>query len=210
MENTLFSQKGIVFVVSAPSGAGKSTLLNEVIKQDDNIKYSISHTTRDPRGEEKNGEHYFFVNVDEFKKMIADDVFVEYAQVYDNYYGTSAAYLKQEKAKGHDLILDIDTEGASLIKDKVETVSIFIIPPSMQELSNRLNARGTDTAEVIAKRQALVLEELSCIKNYDYVVVNDKIEKAVQSLLSIINAERSRLSKQDVQIAADVKKFMGE
>lgn len=210
MEKLLFTKKGIVFIVSAPSGAGKSTVLSEIVKRDSNIKYSISYTTRAKRGSEVDGQDYFFVSKQKFEEMIKDNLFAEYAEVYGNYYGTSIDYLKDEKAKGHDLILDIDTQGAALIKKSVETVSIFIVPPSMQELTKRLNNRGTDTKEVIAQRQSLVKDELLCIKNYDYIVVNDRIEKAVQDLLSIINAERSRCLQNIEKLNDAINEFMGE
>lgn len=183
--------KGRIFVISGPSGAGKSTLIKGVRKRVGNMDYSISHTTRSPRSGEKNGVDYFFVDKPSFKEMIANNTFVEWAQVYDDYYGTSYGILKEKLNAGLDIILDIDIQGAKNIKEKIEgSLLIFILPPSKEILEERLRDRATDDADAIEKRIGLATSELASCRWYDYLIINDDLEKATRSLEAVILADR--------------------
>ena len=154
--------RGNLFILSAPSGAGKSSLINALLKKHADMKVSVSHTTRAPRPGENNAEHYHFVSVDEFKALIAKDDFFEWAQVFDNYYGTSKQAIEEQLAAGIDIFLDIDWQGARQVREIMDDVkTIFILPPSKQELEQRLNSRGQDSAEVIAGRMAQAQSETS-------------------------------------------------
>lgn len=183
--------KGRLFVISGPSGAGKSTLIRGVRERIRDISYSVSHTTRSPRTGEQNGVDYFFVEKTAFREMINNDAFVEWALVYDDYYGTSYGTLEAELNAGHDIILDIDVQGAKNINKKInDCLFIFILPPSREILEQRLRARATDKADAIEKRITLASEELANCRWYDYLIINDDLEKAVKALESIILADR--------------------
>ena len=183
--------KGRIFVISGPSGAGKSTLIKDIRERVDNLGYSISHTTRDPRSGEQNGVDYYFVDKPSFEEMIDNDAFVEWAQVYDYYYGTSYGTLEENLNAGLDIILDIDVQGAKNIKDKIDNcILIFILPPSKKILEERLRARATDNADAIEKRISQARNELTNCKWYDYLIINDDLEKATRDLESIILADR--------------------
>jgi guanylate kinase len=189
--------RGNLFILSAPSGAGKSSLINALLKKHADMKVSVSHTTRAPRPGENNAEHYHFVSVDEFKALIAKDDFFEWAQVFDNYYGTSKQAIEEQLAAGIDVFLDIDWQGARQVREIMDDVkTIFILPPSKQELEQRLNNRGQDSAEIIAGRMAQAQSETSHYKEYDYVVVNDDFDTALSDLETIVIAQRLTLKAQ--------------
>ena len=203
---------GIVFIISAPSGSGKTTLTDELRKNVPNLEFSISYTTRQPRGSEQNGSEYFFVAREQFEKMIAEHEFLEYAEVFGNYYGTARSFLREAFARGNDLILDIDVQGAAQVKEKLpEAVSIFILPPSRDELERRLRRRtlaenetrrqmtgeGKPAEEIEAVLQRRLQEASREIENYslyDYILVNEKVEVAIDVLQSIVKAERRKRS----------------
>lgn len=183
----------IVFIISAPSGSGKSTLVNEVRQIVSGLDFSVSYTTRPPRGSEQNGREYFFVSRSQFEGMIAKDEFLEHAEVFGNYYGTARGFLKTAEEHGHDLLLDIDVQGAAQIKQKLpEAVSIFILPPDRQKLEWRLRSRGLDAEEVIQRRLVTASREIENYSKYEYILVNDRLEESVESLKAILFAERIR------------------
>jgi guanylate kinase len=185
----------IVYIVSAPSGSGKSTLVNELFKVVRHLDFSISYTTRPPRGSEQNGKEYFFVAKEEFEAMIAADEFLEYANVFGNYYGTARRFLRQAEASGNDLLLDIDVQGAAQIKKKLpEAVSIFILPPGREKLEWRLRNRGLDSEAVIRRRLDTARREIENYSNYHYILVNDQLEQATDELKAIVLGERVRRS----------------
>lgn len=191
---------GNLFIISAPSGAGKSTLINALLKQDADMQLSVSHTTRSPRPGETDGVQYHFTDVSSFKQLIAEDQFIEWAEVFGNYYGTSKAALADKLAQGIDVFLDIDWQGARQIKQQLPFVtSIFILPPSVEALEQRLNQRGQDSAEVIAGRMAKARDEISHANEYDYWVVNDDLELAVQQFSGIIQSQRLKQQKQAIR-----------
>jgi guanylate kinase len=180
-----------VYIISAPSGSGKSTLVNEVRRIVSGLEFSISYTTRKPRGSEQNGREYFFISRDEFKDMIARDEFLEYAEVFKNYYGTARRFLREAEQEGLDLLLDIDVQGAEQIKRKIpEAVSIFILPPDRKTLEERLRNRSLDEEEVIQRRLVTATREIENYAKYDYILVNDRLEESVAALKSILLVER--------------------
>jgi guanylate kinase len=185
----------IVYIVSAPSGSGKSTLVNELFKMVRNLEFSISYTTRPPRGSEQSGKEYFFVSRPEFEVMIAADEFLEYA-IYDgNYYGTARRFLHEAENRSNDLLLDIDVQGASKIKEKIpEAVSIFILPPDREKLEWRLRSRGLDSEDVIRRRLDTARREIENYEKYDYILVNNLLEQSADQLRDIVLAERLRRS----------------
>ncbi|WP_335993288.1 guanylate kinase [Pseudoalteromonas sp. CH_XMU1449-3] len=192
--------RGNLFILSAPSGAGKSSLIGALLKKHSDMKVSVSHTTRSPRPGEENGVHYHFVSVDEFKALIEKNDFFEWAQVFDNYYGTSKQAIESQLAAGIDVFLDIDWQGAQQIRKLVDDVeTIFILPPSKEELESRLNNRGQDSAEVIAGRMAKAQSETSHYNEYDYVVVNDNFDTALTEIETIVMAKRLSLKSQAVR-----------
>jgi guanylate kinase len=193
---------GNLFILSAPSGAGKSSLINALLKQDSprKMQVSVSHTTRDTRPGEVNGEHYHFVSVNEFKKQISRHAFYEYAEVFGNYYGTSEQAIDQQLAQGIDVFLDIDWQGAQQVRmKKPEVTTIFISPPSKQELENRLRGRGQDSEEVIQSRMAQAQAECSHYQEFDYIIVNDDFDQALLDLTTIVNNQRLKQSQQAAQ-----------
>ena len=192
--------RGNLFILSAPSGAGKSSLIGALLRKHSDMKVSVSHTTRSPRPGEENGVHYHFVSVDEFKALIEKNDFFEWAQVFDNYYGTSKQAIESQLAAGIDVFLDIDWQGAQQIRKLVDDVeTIFILPPSKEELESRLNNRGQDSAEVIAGRMAKAQSETSHYNEYDYVVVNDDFDTALTEIETIVMAKRLSLKSQTVR-----------
>jgi guanylate kinase len=184
-----------VFIISAPSGSGKSTLVNEVRQIVPGLDFSVSYTTRSPRGSEQNGREYFFVTRSEFEKMIGTDEFLEYADVFGNYYGTARRFLREAEERNHDLLLDIDVQGAEQIKKKMpQAVSIFILPPDRQKLEWRLRSRGLDAEVVIQRRLVTASREIENYSKYEYILVNDRLEESVEALKAILLAERLRRS----------------
>lgn len=206
------SERGTVFILSAPSGSGKSTLVASLLQKVPNLAFSISFTTRQPRGEERHGREYFFVDESCFERMIADDQFIEYAKVFDHYYGTARAYLEQALAEGKDLILDIDTEGAAQVKSKLpESVSIFIMPPSYDALRARLENRKQDSAETIQKRLAWAgQKEIYRYRNYDFIVINDDLEQSFDNMRSIVVAQRCRRDRMTPRVHSIIQTFGGK
>lgn len=193
---------GNLYIISAPSGAGKSSLINALLADlpRSEVQLSISHTTRSPRPLEEEGVHYYFTNHDEFKTLIGQGHFLEWAEVFGNYYGTSLPMIEQSLAKGIDVFLDIDWQGAHQIREKVPNVkTIFILPPSKPELERRLVGRGQDSKETIAKRMAEAVSEMSHYNEFDYVIINDDFKQALSELKSILIAERLRLNSQQIR-----------
>jgi guanylate kinase len=189
-------QKGQIFVITAPSGTGKTTIIGAVRKNMDGIGYSVSHTTRRPRDREIDGVHYYFVDKATFNKMIDTHEFVEWALVYEQLYGTSFSSLQGELSSGRDLLLDLDTQGAQAIKRQFpESLSIFILPPSIHILEERLTMRSKNAGENIALRMNKAIEEIKRCEEYDFIVVNDTLEQAVREIESIINAQRARTQR---------------
>jgi guanylate kinase len=187
---------GILFVVSAPSGAGKTSLLKALLEAESGLTVSISHTTRPPRPGEEDGVHYHFVDQEAFARIRDADGFLESAQVFDNCYGTSERAVREGLARGDDVVLEIDWQGARQVRRRLpEVVSIFIAPPSVNELRRRLEARAQDSAEVIARRMADAEADLAHGDEYDYLVVNEVFDAALADLRAIVRAERLRGSR---------------
>lgn len=186
--------KGTLFIISAPSGAGKTSLVAGILAQINNIQASISHTTRDCRPGEQNGINYHFVDHQQFVTMIENNAFLEHAEVFGNFYGTSQEWVEATLSTGTDVILEIDWQGAEQVRSKfADSQSIFILPPSKQALRERLNGRGQDHAEVIEKRIAAATEEMSHYVEADYLVINDDFALALEQLKSIISAQRCKM-----------------
>jgi guanylate kinase len=183
--------KPIVYIISAPSGSGKSTLVNELLKKVSDLEFSISYTTRAPRGSETNGRQYYFVSRAEFEKMIAEDEFLEHAEVFGNYYGTARRFLRAAEQNSRDLLLDIDVQGAKQIQDKVlDATSIFILPPDRRTLEERLRKRSEDSDAVIQRRLDTATREIENYKRYNYILVNDQLEDSIKALRAIVRGER--------------------
>ncbi len=193
---------GTLFIISSPSGAGKSSLLTALLSRynsDGRMALSVSHTTRAMRPGEENGVHYHFVSKEEFQALITRDAFFEWAEVFGNYYGTSKELIEQALANGIDVFLDIDWQGARQIRELYrDTQSIFVLPPSLPILEQRLIGRGQDSEEVIAKRMAQAVSEMSHYPEYDYLIINDDFELALQQLQSIVLAGRAKLRPQAI------------
>ena len=188
--------RGRIYVIAAPSGAGKSTLVNALCALDPQVQLSVSHTTRGIRPGETDGVNYFFVSVDDFKTMIGNNDFLEYAQVYENYYGTNINTIRQFLATGKDIILEIDWQGAQQIRKLFhDAVLIFILPPSLPVLAERLKNRNTDSANVIEKRLSVAMDDISHAPEFDYLIINDSLDVALQDLCSIIRAPRNKTAK---------------
>ena len=190
---------GIVFIISAPSGSGKSTLVNELRKFVPRLMFSVSYTTRSPRGSEQDGREYHFITRGEFERMIAQEEFLEWAEVFGNYYGTAKSVLDEAKQKNYDLLLDIDVKGESQVKQKIPgAVSIFVLPPSRVELESRLRKRSQSenmkSEEVIRRRLDTARKEIENYPNYDYILVNDRLEESSDQLAAIVLGERLRCS----------------
>lgn len=197
-------QRGELIVLSGPSGVGKSTVIAELLSNRRDIHFSVSFTTRQPRVGEEHGVNYYFVSREEFERMIEADELLEYAQYVDNYYGTSLKIIEEKLQRGVDVLLDIEVQGAAKVRKKCpEAVCIFIIPPSLEELSRRLRKRNTDSEDVIAQRLAKAREECRECMKYDYLVVNDNVMSAAQEILSILEAESCRVSKR-IQLAQSI------
>lgn len=184
---------GNLIIVSAPSGTGKTSILKRVMEQVERLEFSVSHTTRSPRPGEQDGSDYYFVDHRLFEQMIEQDAFLEWARVHDNYYGTAMAPIENKLRRGYDVILDIDVQGADIVRQnpRLEYVDIFIIPPSSAELERRLRQRGTEDEQSIATRLANGVEEMHHSAKYKYLIVNDRVEDAATMLGAIIYAERA-------------------
>ena len=192
-------KKGLLLVISGPSGVGKGTVLHDLMNTQKNLVYSVSVTTRKSRPGEIEGVSYFFKSHNEFEKMIEEDKFLEYAKVHDNYYGTPKDFVEEKINEGKIVILEIDVQGALNVKENIDNgVYIFLAPPSLSELKNRIVNRGTETESDINLRMNNARKELSYIKNYDYLVVNDHLNSAINLVNEIINAEKHRVFREDI------------
>lgn len=187
---------GLLYVLSGPSGVGKNTVLQEVLAKRTDLIYSISATTRPPRGQEVDGVNYYFLSKAQFFAEIENDGFLEWAEIYDHYYGTPKQIVLDRLQKGQHIILDVDIQGAAQIKKNYpNAISIFLYPPSRAELKRRLLARNTDDQESIEKRLAYIEQELTAVSTYDYVVLNDRLDEACMRVESIINAEEVKVTR---------------
>jgi len=202
------SSDPIVFVISAPSGSGKSTLAGELVKRVKDLRFSISYTTRESRGKEVEGEHYYFVSRPEFERRVAQNEFLEHAEVFGNLYGTHASELERAAKGGFDLLLDIDVQGARQLKQKrPDAVTVFILPPSRIVLEERLRSRGEDSEEVIQRRLREAAAEIRNYRAYDYVLVNREVDASVGKLISIVQAMRSRRERMETEIRPILESF---
>ena len=187
---------GKTFIISGPSGVGKSTVLQKVLQGRDDLYFSISATTRAPRKGEINGVHYHFISVEQFRGMIQEEAFLEYAEYVGNYYGTPLAYVNETLDKGLDVFLEIEVQGALQVKKKVpDAVFIFLTPPDLNELEDRLVGRGTDSEEVIAQRIERAREEIALMSEYDYTIVNDEVSLAAERVKRVVEAEHFRVER---------------
>lgn len=185
-------RRGLVFVISAPSGTGKTTVCKAVVARDPAIVFSVSHTTRTRREGERDGVDYHFVPMAEFRRLVEQDAFVEYAYYNDQLYGTSWAALEKPRAEGRDVLLEIEVQGGQQVRERMPDARLlFLVPPSFEALEQRLRDRRTDAPEVIERRLAIAHQELQAVVRYDYVVVNDVVERAVEAVLEIVRAERA-------------------
>lgn len=195
-------QEGLLIVISAPSGAGKTTLCNGLVNRFPALKESVSYTTRQPRPGEQDGVDYHFVSIECFRQMIAENGFAEWAEVHGNFYGTAIATLEQARKNGIDILLDIDCQGARILKDRnVNGIFVFVMPPSMAELRRRLESRSSDASEVIERRIVRASEEIREARWYDYIVVNDKLEDAQEGLAAIVTAARHTTGRMFGQVS---------
>ncbi|MBI1791948.1 MAG: guanylate kinase [Acidobacteria bacterium] len=198
----------IVFIISAPSGSGKSTLVHRLLKETPGLIFSISYTTRPARGTEKEGESYHYIGREEFEQRIAADEFLEWAQVFGNYYGTHRGAMERAGREGADLVLDIDVQGAAQLKKKIpEAVAIFILAPSRAVLEKRLRARSEDSDQVIERRLRDAALEIRNYQAYDYVLINHEIESSAATLAAIVQAERARRSRMEAQVRPILETF---
>ncbi|CAM3740354.1 Guanylate kinase [Vibrio aerogenes CECT 7868] len=205
--------RGTLYIVSAPSGAGKSSLINALLERNPTyaMKVSVSHTTRDPRPGEQDGIHYHFVPKTHFEALIEKNEFLEHAEVFGNYYGTSRVWIEENLNKGIDIFLDIDWQGARQIRQQMpDAKSIFILPPSAAELERRLNARGQDSDAVIAGRMSKAKSETSHYNEYDYLIVNDDFDVALMDFKAILRAERLKQDKQAAKYSNMLTELLSE
>jgi guanylate kinase len=200
--------RGSLYVVVAPSGAGKTSLVGGLLEQEPNVKLSISYTTRAPRKGEENGRDYHFTDRATFEKMIAAGDFLEYADVYGNYYGTSRRWIEAELEGDHDVLLEIDWQGARQVRKLfAHMAGIFILPPSLPELRRRLQGRGKDSAEAIERRMSSAREEISHVLEFEYIIVNERFEAALADLVSIVRAARVSRAQQSIRLAKLIEEF---
>jgi len=206
--NDSTARRGTLFVVSSPSGGGKGTIIRHVLDVVPNLSYSVSFTTRAPRQCEVNGREYFFVTRSVFDEMVAAGEFLEWACVHGNYYGTAKRQIAEETAAGADIVLEVDVQGAASVRQlSLDSVSIFILPPSYEVLRERLIARGTDSPEELEVRLHNAPQELRQYSTFDYVIINDEVERAAAQLASIIYAERARCTRQEKLVREVIKRF---
>lgn len=185
--------RGKTFIIAGPSGVGKGTIIKTLFAKQDHLYFSVSATTRSPRPGEEDGVHYHFISREQFQQWIQEDAFLEHAEYIGNCYGTPKKYVDEAMERGDDVILDIEVQGAELVHSKrPDTVRIFIVPPSLEELERRLTGRGTERAEVVQERLRRAREEFAFAKNYDYIVINNTLEEAVEEIRAIIRAEHCR------------------
>ncbi|WP_087972963.1 guanylate kinase [Oceanobacillus rekensis] len=203
----MFKEKGVLFILSGPSGVGKGTVRKKLFEEATDLQYSISMTTRNMRPGEMDGVDYFYKSVEEFESLIEQNQLLEYAKYVDNYYGTPRAYVEETLEKGLDVFLEIEVQGALQVKENFpEGVFIFLFPPSLEELKNRIVSRGTETQELVLNRLKEARKEIEMMDAYDYVVVNDQVEHAVAKVKAIIQSEhlkRERIAKQYKKILED-------
>ncbi len=190
-------KQGLIFIIAAASGTGKTTLVHSLLATNPNIKLSISHTTRPPREGETDGQHYFFTTAQAFEQQIANGEFLEYARVYQRYYGTSLAWIQNTLQQGYDILLEIDVQGAALVKEKLpQAISVFILPPDFDTLKHRLTGRQTDDEESIRLRLTEAEAEITQAQSFDYIIVNDHLNTALTDLNSIVRTEHLKSSRQ--------------
>lgn len=197
-----------VFIISAPSGSGKSTLVEHLMQRVEGLRFSVSYTTREPRGAERDGEAYHFISREAFEERLGRDEFLEWAEVFDNYYGTHAEELEKAEGSGCDLVLDIDVKGARQLKERIPgAVSIFVLPPSREVLEQRLRARSQDSEPVIQRRLQEAAQEIRNYPQYDYVLVNREVESSVERLVAIVTSVRSRRERMEQEIRPILETF---
>ena len=203
--------RGILFVVSSPSGGGKGTLIQRVLKQVPNLSYSVSFTTRPPRNGEMDGREYFFVTRKRFEEMVDAGEFLEWAHVHSKLYGTARQQVVREIAEGRDIILEVDVQGAASVRSLMaDSVSIFILPPSFEILKQRLQARGTDSPDELDLRLRNAHQELKDYSAFQYVILNDDLDRAANQMTAIVHAERARLSRQETKVRRVVEAFTAD
>lgn len=194
-------QQGILAVVSGFSGAGKGTIMKALLEKYDNYALSVSATTRNPREGEVHGREYFFLTVEQFEELIEKDQFIEHARYVNNYYGTPRSCVEEKMAEGKDVILEIEIQGALKVKEKFpETLLVFVVPPSAKELKNRLVGRGTETAAVVEERMKRAVDEAESMDSYDYILVNETVDKAVEDLHHLIQSQHMKVSQNETLI----------
>jgi guanylate kinase len=204
------SESGILFIVSAPSGAGKTSLLRQLVPADARLLMSVSHATRAMRPGEEDGVHYHFVTAERFEQLVEEGAFLEHARVFDNYYGTSEMAVREQLAQGLDVVLEIDWQGARQVRRRFpEAVSVFVAPPSIEDLRERLSGRGQDSVEIVDRRMADARSELSHYPEYEYLVVNDEFDTALAELRAIVTAERLREPRQAARFRAALAAMLG-
>lgn len=201
--------KGLLIVVSGPSGTGKGTICKQLLNAVSDLKLSVSATTRAPRADESQGVNYSFIDKQQFETMINQQELLEYAKVYDNFYGTPKKYVVDEINKGNDVLLEIDIQGALQVKEKYpEGVFVFILPPSMKELKKRIVSRGSETEDSLNKRYKSATEEISFVREYNYLIINDEVDMAVEKLKAIISAEKCKITKDVEEVITKFKEEM--
>lgn len=195
------TRKGMLLVISGPSGTGKGTIIERLMAADERLVFSVSATTRAPREGEVDGKHYHFMTVERYNELVAQDAFVEHAQVHGNFYGTLKSEVNERLARGEDVVLDIDVQGAlNVIRSGIQCVSIFILPPSLKVLRERLTGRGTETPEAVEKRLHNAIWELSQKDHYEYKVINDDLDEAIRTVQTIIEAQRHATAYYSVDV----------
>lgn len=190
-----YRRQGIFFVVTGPSGVGKTTVMERLLEADEGLTYSVSHTTRDPRPNEVHGEDYYFVDEEEFERVRAQSGFIEWAEIYGDYYGTSREEVDRIRREGLDPFLDIDVQGAEQLRDDsgLDAVFVFLAPPSLEDLEKRISRRGSESEERMRERLRVAGDEITRIPEFDYLVVNDDLEVTVSQLYSVVSAERLKV-----------------